>query len=78
MNGRPWLKEHTDMLLALYATHHDHEIAERTGHATVTVFYRRRDMGLPACSHGVVRYGTWEDLPPASMAAIRKAAKMAV
>lgn len=76
MNGKTWLPMHTATLLSLHATHHDHEIAERTGHATVTVAYRRRALGLePFCG---VRYGSWEDLPPASMAAIRKAAKMAV
>ncbi len=74
-NGKPWSQEHTNMLLSLYGTHHDHEIAERTGHDTDTVQRRRSAMGLPAFyGH---RYGNWQDLPRASLAAIRRAARMA-
>ncbi len=63
------------MLIALHATHHDHEIAAKTGHDVDTVQRRRSAMGLPAFyGH---RYGTWLEIPPASLAAIRRAARMA-
>lgn len=76
MNGHKWTPEHTDMLLSLYATHHDQEIADRTGHHPDTVQRRRRDLGLPAY-YGRTRYGSWQDIPSASLAAIRRAARMA-
>lgn len=63
------------MLMSLYATHHDHEIAAKTGHDVDTVQRRRSAMGLPAYYGS--RYGRWEDLPRASLAAIRRAAQAA-
>lgn len=42
MNGKPWLPEHTDMLGKIP----DAELAEKTGHALVTVRIRRRLRGL--------------------------------
>lgn len=71
MNGKEWKPTHTATLLAMHATHHDHEIAERTGHSADTVQRRRSAMGLPA--HYGSRYGRWQDLPPASLSTIKRA-----
>ena len=74
-NGRPWGAEDSATLMRLHATHHDHEIAERTGHCADTVQRRRSAMGLPAF-YGRARYGSWQDIPSASLAAIKRAARM--
>ncbi len=69
------MKADTDTLIRLHATHHDHEIAAKTGHDKFTVMRRRQAMGLPAYYGS--RYGRWEDLPRASLAAIKRAAQAA-
>lgn len=74
MNGKPWTEANTATLCALHATHHDHEIAKRTGHDVDTVQRRRSLLGLPAFYGS--RYGRWEDLPAASLVAIRRAARV--
>lgn len=74
-NGKPWERKHTSMLLSLYATHHDHEIAERTGHCADTVQRRRAMLGLSPYYGS--KYGRWEDLPAFSLAAIKRAAQEA-
>jgi len=48
-NGHPWLPEHSDTLRRMNAVgYFDCEIAAITGHKPITVFYRRKSMGLPA------------------------------
>lgn len=47
MNGKRWLPEHTDILRRMNAVGYtDGEIAATTGHAAITVFYRRTALGL--------------------------------
>jgi hypothetical protein len=49
MNGKPWLPEHTDTLVKMNNDDWcDDVIAVATGHAKVTVSYRRRALGLTA------------------------------
>jgi len=72
---RTWTPDDTATLWRMHLSHHDHEIAEETGHAKDTVQRHRSALGLPAYYGS--RYGRWEDLPPASLAAIRRAARMA-
>jgi hypothetical protein len=76
MNGKQWTRADTETLMNLHASHHDHEIADKTGHDTDTVQRHRSALGLPAYYGS--KYGRWEDLPRASLAAIRRAARMAV
>lgn len=75
MNGKEWKPMHTAILQAMHATHHDHEIAAKTGHDVDTVQRRRSCLGLPAYYGS--RYGRWEDLPAFSLAAIKRAAQAA-
>ncbi len=75
MRGKPWMPEHTAKLYALHPTHHDAEIAAITGHDTDTVQRRRSLLGLPA--YYGPRYGSWQDIPAFSLAAIRRAARLA-
>lgn len=49
MNGKRWRQEHTDTLTRMAGHYTDEEIAGQTGHKPVTVFYRRKGLGLPAC-----------------------------
>lgn len=57
MNGKPWLPEHSDTLRRMNAVGYtDREIAAVTGHKPITVFYRRRALGLPCC-----RRRDWRD-----------------
>lgn len=50
-NGRKWTGEDTATLRRMVrAGYTDAEIGRHTGHAAVTVFYRRQTLGLEACS----------------------------
>jgi len=75
MNGRPWTQDDTATLHALHKTHADHEIARKTGHHADTVQRRRAALGLDPYVR--VRYATFLELPAASLAAIRQAARVA-
>lgn len=47
MNGKPWLQSDTDTLTRMNAVgYRDQEIAAVTGHAKITIFYRRKALGL--------------------------------
>ena len=48
MNGRVWTAADTQTLERMAGRYTDEEIAARTGHAKVTVYYRRRLLDLPA------------------------------
>ncbi len=71
MNGKEWKPMHTAILQAMHATHHDHEIAAKTGHTRETVCRRRLALGLPG--YYATRYADWPDLPAMSQKAIRRA-----
>jgi len=75
MNGKEWTPYDTATLHALHKTHADHEIARRTGHHADTVQRRRTALGLDPYVR--VRYSTFLELPAASLAAIRRAARIA-
>lgn len=48
MKRHQWTKEDTETLIRMNAVGYtDGEIGRVTGHATITVFYRRRALGLP-------------------------------
>ncbi len=75
MNGREWTQEHTDILWRLAGWRTHEQMAEATGHCVDTVQRRCAMLGIkPFYGH---RYGNWQDLPRASLAAIRRAARMA-
>ncbi len=46
LRGTPWLSEHTELLKAWAETRTDGQIAQMTGHSTVTVRVRRNALGL--------------------------------
>jgi len=75
MNGRPWTQDDTAILVALHKSHADHEIAQKTGHCAATVQRRRAALGLDPYVR--VRYATFLEMPAASLAAIRQAARVA-
>jgi len=55
-NGKPWTDEHTATLRRMAGKYTDKEIAGQTGHRPITVFYRRKALGLPCC-----RRKDWQD-----------------
>lgn len=48
MNGKAWTATDTQTLESMAGNYTDEEIAARTGHARITVYYRRRMLDLPA------------------------------
>jgi hypothetical protein len=71
MNGKKWTPEHTEIVKSMYWYSYDHEIARATGHCVDTVQRRRAALGLSAYRGPRVRYGTFAELSPAVLKAIR-------
>lgn len=70
-NGRRWTAEHTAIIKEMYWYSYDHEMAAVTGHCVDTVQRRRSALGLTAYRGPRVRYGTFAELPAATLKAIR-------
>lgn len=72
---KPWTHEH-DAILQKYGGYlPDSRIADMTGHYRTTVLRRREALKIPPYCQGTAKYGSWNDLPTASLAAIEKATK---
>lgn len=67
------MADHTRLMIALNAAGcSDHVIAGATGHDVETVGRHRRALGIQPQYRS--QYATWAAIPPASLAAIAKAA----
>lgn len=69
----PWLQRHTATLMRMAPFAYDHEIAAITGHCVDTVQRRRSALGIPPYRGTATRYAALDDLPLATLTAIRHA-----
>lgn len=64
MNGNEWRPEHTSTLRRMAGRYTLAEIGAITGHATITVFYRHKALGLEVCRRETYCKRRWKKRKP--------------